>query len=348
LLKKEDKMHIPDGYLSPATAVVMYAASTPFWYRASQKVKTLIAGRLVPRIALFAALSFVIMMFNVPVPGGTTGHAIGAVLAAIVLGPWAAVLAISVALIIQALFFGDGGILTLGANVFNMAIAMPFVGFYLYRLISGNAPLTSTRRVIAAAIAGYVGANVAALLTGVELGLQAALFRDAAGNPLYFPYGIEVSVPMMLFEHLTIAGLAEASITGLVFAWLQRTNPEMLEAGQLESTTRTLQIPRWAWVLLGVLIVLSPLGLLAPGSPWGEWGREELEEIGLGQVPAGFDQWADFWSAPLPDYDIPLLNNPTIAYILSAVFGVVVVIVAIYALMWLVARLTQRGQAQTT
>ena len=112
-------MHIPDGYLSPATAVVMYAASAPFWYRASQKLKTLIAGRLVPRIALFAALSFVIMMFNIPAPGGTSAHSIGAVLAALVIGPWATVLAISVALVIQAFFFGDGGILALGANAFR-------------------------------------------------------------------------------------------------------------------------------------------------------------------------------------------------------------------------------------
>lgn len=339
-------MHIPDGYLSPATAVVMYAASTPFWYRASQKVKTLIAGRLVPRIALFAALSFVIMMFNIPVPGGTTGHAIGAVLAAIVLGPWAAVLAISVALIIQALFFGDGGILALGANVFNMAIAMPFVGWWIYRAISGNAP-TATRKIVAAAIAGYIGANVAALLTGLELGLQAALFRDAAGNPLYFPYGIEVAVPAMLFEHLTIAGLVEAFVTGGVLAWILRTNPEMLAETTAPASSAT-RIPNWAWVLMVALIVLTPLGLLAPGSPWGEWGREELEQLGLGQVPAGFDQWANFWSAPLPDYDIPILNNPTIAYILSAVLGVIIVIVAIYALMWIVARIVHRGQAQTT
>lgn len=339
-------MHIPDGYLSPATAAVMYAASVPFWYRASQKIKTLIAGRLVPRIALFAAVSFVIMMFNIPVPGGTTGHAIGAVLAAIVLGPWAAVLAISVALIIQALFFGDGGILALGANVFNMAIAMPFVGYALYRWISGNAPMTSTRRVIAAAIAGYVGANVAALLTGVELGLQAALFRDAAGRAMYFPYGIEIAVPAMLFEHLTIAGLAEALVTGLVLAWLQRTHPEMLDTTATSSATSS--IPRWVWIGLLILIVLTPIGLLAPGSPWGEWGREELEGLGLGYVPAGFDQWANLWSAPIPDYDIPALENPTLAYILSAVFGVIVVVVAIYALMWLVAWVTRRGQTQPT
>src|SRR5512140_2695034 len=169
-------MHIPDGYLSPVTAAALYAASVPFWYRARQKIKTTLTGRSVPLIALFAALSFVIMMFNVPLPGGTTGHAVGSVLAAIVLGPWAASLAVSVALIIQALFFGDGGILAIGANAFNMAIAMPFVGYAIYRWISGNAPIVSTRRVIAGAIAGYIAINVAALLTGIELGVQPILF----------------------------------------------------------------------------------------------------------------------------------------------------------------------------
>ena len=124
-------MHIPDGYLSHATAAVMYAASVPFWYRASRKIKTMLTGRSVPLIALFAALSFVIMMFNVPLPGGTTGHAVGSVLAAIVLGPWAATLAVSVALIIQALVFGDGGVTAISANCFNIAFAGSFFGYTL-------------------------------------------------------------------------------------------------------------------------------------------------------------------------------------------------------------------------
>src|SRR5512135_3499487 len=148
-------MHIPDGYLSPETAAVLYAASAPFWWRASHKAKRLLRGRSVPLIGLFAAFSFVIMMFNVPLPGGTTGHAVGATLAAIVLGPWAAVLTTSIALLIQALFFGDGGILSLGANVFNMGIALPFVGYYVYRWMAGRAPLTSSRRALAAGVAGY-------------------------------------------------------------------------------------------------------------------------------------------------------------------------------------------------
>jgi cobalt/nickel transport system permease protein len=86
------------------------------------------------------------MMFNIPIPDGTTAHAVGAVIVAIVLGPWAAVIAVSVALLFQALLFGDGGVLTYGANVLNMAIIMPFVGLAVYRLISGSAPLTSPRR----------------------------------------------------------------------------------------------------------------------------------------------------------------------------------------------------------
>ncbi|MBI5653348.1 MAG: cobalt transporter CbiM [Chloroflexi bacterium] len=329
-------MHIPDGYLSPATAAVMYAASAPFWYRASQKIKTVIAGRLVPRIALFAALAFVIMLFNIPAPGGTTAHAIGSVLAALVVGPWASVLAISVALIIQAFFFGDGGILALGANVFNMAIAMPFAGWFVYRALAGNTS-NASRRILAAAIAGYVGANVAALLTGIELGLQAALFRDAAGRALYFPYGIEVAVPAMLLEHLTIAGVVEAFVTGGVLAWILRTNPEMIVESPGASST-VARMPQWAWALIALLVVLTPLGLLTPGSPWGEWGREELANLGLGYIPAGLDQWSNLWRAPIPDYDIPLLENPTIAYIVSALIGAGLVALATFAVLWIVRR----------
>ncbi|MGE5140263.1 MAG: energy-coupling factor ABC transporter permease, partial [Rudaea sp.] len=144
-------MHIPDGYLSPQTAAVMYAATLPFWIRATQKVRRVMAGRTAPLVALFAALAFVIMMFNVPLPGGTTGHAVGSTLAAIVLGPWVSVLAISIALIIQALFFGDGGILAIGANVFNMAVAMSFAGYLVYRALSGHSPSGSRRRVLAGA-----------------------------------------------------------------------------------------------------------------------------------------------------------------------------------------------------
>src|SRR5579871_4024096 len=132
-------MHIPDGYLSPSTCATLAAAATPFWYIALKRVESALHARLFPLISLFAAFSFVVMMFNLPLPGGTTGHAVGMGVAAIVLGPWASILAISVALAIQAVFFGDGGVTALGANCFNMAIAGSLVGYGVYRLIAWGA-----------------------------------------------------------------------------------------------------------------------------------------------------------------------------------------------------------------
>ena len=110
----------------------------PIWTVAAVKVKKTLKTKQVPLMALGAAFSFVIMMFNIPVIGGSTGHAVGATLIAILLGPWAACISVSIALVIQALLFGDGGITAIGANVFNMAVVMPFVGYYLYRLICGD------------------------------------------------------------------------------------------------------------------------------------------------------------------------------------------------------------------
>jgi cobalt/nickel transport system permease protein len=336
-------MHIPDGYLSPETAAVMYIAAAPFWLRATQKVRQLLNSRTVPLIALFAAFSFIIMMFNVPLPGGTTGHAVAATIAAIVLGPWAAVLTGSIALIIQALFFGDGGILTLGANIFNMAIVMSFSGFIVYRWLGGTSPILSRRRMIAGAVAGYLAINAAALLTAIELGIQPLLFHDAAGHPLYFPYGLAVSIPAMLIGHLTIAGAVEAIVTGLILAWLQRSNPQLLEKfGNVGAVNdRTM---RWGWVTMLVLLFLTPIGLLAPGTAWGEWGRAELAQLGLGFIPAGFDRFANLWSAPLAGYNLPILNNPTATYILSALLGVALIVAIFFALNWLLSRLPSNNK----
>ncbi|MCL2423840.1 MAG: energy-coupling factor ABC transporter permease, partial [Micrococcales bacterium] len=104
-------MHVPDGYVSPQTCVVALAATVPFWVVATRKVSDVVKTKDVPLLAMFSALSFLIMMFNIPLPGGTSAHAVGAVVVAIVLGPWAAVVAVSVALALQALVFGDGGVL---------------------------------------------------------------------------------------------------------------------------------------------------------------------------------------------------------------------------------------------
>ena len=225
-------MHIPDGYLGPVTCGVFYAAMLPIWRAASRIVKKTFKAKQVPMLAIGAAFSFVIMMFNVPIPGGTTGHAVGGVLVAILLGPWAACIAITVALVIQALLFGDGGITAIGANCFNMAFVLPFTGYYIYKAISYNASLDSNRRVIAAGISGYVALNIAAGLTGFEFGIQPLLHKTASGQALYCPYGLNVALLAMLGEHLLVFGWVEAIVTALVIKYLQKQAPELLEEGR--------------------------------------------------------------------------------------------------------------------
>jgi len=222
-------MHIPDGYLSPATCGVLGAVMIPIWMAASKAVKKTLRVRQVPFLALGAAFSFVVMMFNVPIPGGSSGHAVGGVLVAILLGPWAACIGVTVALVIQALLFGDGGITTIGANAFNMAFVLPFAGFYVYKFISAESPAGSNRRVIAAGAGAYVGICAAALFAGIEFGLQPLLYHTANGQALYCPYGLNVAVPAMLLGHLAVFGWVEAFVTALVIKYLQRQHSLFFE-----------------------------------------------------------------------------------------------------------------------
>jgi cobalt/nickel transport system permease protein len=222
-------MHIPDGYLGPTTCGFFYVVMLPIWAVASKIVKKTLKAKQVPMLAIGAAFSFVIMMFNVPIPGGSTGHAVGGVLVAILLGPWAACIAITVALVVQALLFGDGGITALGANCFNMAFVLPFAGYYIYKAIGYGAPMNSNRRVVAAGIAGYLALNLAAGLTGFEFGMQLLLHKTAGGQALYCPYGLNVALPAMLGGHLLIFGWVEAIVTALVIKYLQKQAPELLE-----------------------------------------------------------------------------------------------------------------------
>lgn len=218
-------MHIPDGYLGPATCGFFYLVMLPIWAVASKIVKKTLSVKQVPMLAIGAAFSFVIMMFNIPLPGGTTGHAIGGVLLAVLLGPWAACISITVALVIQALLFGDGGITAIGANCFNMAFVLPFTGYYIYKAVSYNAPANSPRRVFAAGLAGYISITLAALLAGIEFGLQPLLHQAANGWSLYCLYELNVTVPVMLVGHLLLFGWIEAVVTALVIKYLQKQPP---------------------------------------------------------------------------------------------------------------------------
>ncbi len=222
-------MHIPDGYLGPQTYGAAYGVMVPLWAMASKIVRRTLQQRQVPFLALGAAFSFVVMMFNIPIPGGSTGHAVGGTIVAILLGPWAALIAISIALVIQAFLFGDGGITAIGANCFNIAFVMPMVGYLVYRLLSRGAKATSRRRWIAAAAAGYIGLNAAAVTTAVMFGLQPLLARGPDGRPLYFPYPLEVALPVMAVQHLLFFGIIEAVLTGLLIIYFQRSDPSLLE-----------------------------------------------------------------------------------------------------------------------
>jgi cobalt/nickel transport system permease protein len=325
-------MHVPDGYLSPVTCGVGYVAATPFWVVASERVRRVIGGRTVPLLAVFSAFTFAIMMFNVPVPGGTTAHAVGATLVAIVLGPWAAVLSTSVALIIQALFFGDGGITAIGVNCFNMAVVLPMSGYFTYRAITGNSDMLSQRRVIAAAIGSYVGISLAALMVGIELGIQPHL-ASTNGIPDYSPYGFGAAIPSMLVAHIFGASFVEASVTALGLAYLQKASPDILlrrqeKKADTEQQARTLSpwIPAGLFVA-GAAIVTFVAGLIAGGGHLDRWAGLDWTTV----------SWSDAGQTVLVSLFVSLLVLPVLYFLLRNVVGAgvrAVVIIVVALMIW--------------
>lgn len=326
-------MHIPDGYLAPQTTIPALGAMVPIWAVAFNKVKKKLNEKRIPTLALCAAFSFIIMMFNVPVAGGSSAHAVGAVFIAILLGPWAAVISVSTALLIQAVVFGDGGIMAFGFNCLNMAVVMPFVGYYLYKLIVGKSKLGSSRGLIGTFIGSYVGINAAAFCAAVEFGVQPLLFKAADGAALYCPYPLSVSVPSMMFAHLLIAGPIDAIITTAAIAYIVKAAPQLFSQEQLglagEPKASFFSRYKAMIIPLVALIVLSPLGLLATGTAWGEYGTEEIKSM-VGYIPKGMAGMADKWNALFPDYSLPALGNGAAGsvggYILSAVVGMVLIV----------------------
>ena len=357
-------MHIPDGYLSPETCAGFGAVMVPFWAAAARRVRRVVRSRYVPLLALGAAYCFLVMMFNVPIPDGTTAHAVGAELVAILLGPWAAVVAVSSALAIQALFFGDGGVLAYGANCFNMALVMPMVGYATYLVLSRKLTLTAPRRALAAGAAAYAGLNAAALCAAVELGVQPTFFHRADGTPLYAPFHLAQSVPAMALAHLTVAGGVELALTAGVIAYLQRANlpllrinhPNVAEGRAAEAPSTgdapAAQRRRWRWTALGlgVMALLTPLGLLAPGTAFGESApsRLDLRKYHLDAVPDGLRRYAGFWHHALFNgYDFAHDRHPAVGYLVSAGVGLIVLAaagVAVYA----ASRVIRRARAART
>jgi len=231
-------MHIPDGYLGPETYGSAWCVMVAIWRYASTKVKRTVRTSEIPFLAMGTVFSFVAMMFMLPLPGGTTGHMNGTTLVAILLGPWAAVIAVSISLIIQAVLFGDGGITAIGANCFNIAFVGAMAGWWIYALIvragtrlgrrrSGAPDATPapplSLRLSAAAAASYLAINLGALLTALELGIQPALYAGTQRGAVYFPFPLKVALPAVMVPHLTAIGALEATVTVLVLTFVQQT-----------------------------------------------------------------------------------------------------------------------------
>lgn len=311
-------MHIPENYLSPSTCAVFDVAMVPIWAHAVRRVRETVPREKMPLVGIAAAFCFLSMMFNIPLPGGTTGHAVCGTLIAVLFGPWTACLAVSIALAIQAVFFGDGGILALGANCFNMAFVLPWVGYGIYRLICSRIE-GSKGELVGAGVGSYLGLNAAALLCAIEFGIQPALFSDASGAALYCPYPLSVSIPAMMLGHLTVAGLAEAGFTVGILAFLRSAAPSFgIEAHEQAGSAAP------AMGLVAALVAACPLGLLATGDAWGEWGLEDLSQM-VGYEPAGLAEGWE-WSAFMPDYTVGALPE-WVGYIVSAVIGVALLVV---------------------
>jgi cobalt/nickel transport system permease protein len=230
--------------------------------------------------------------------------------------------------------FGDGGILSLGANAFNVAFVMPFLGYSVFALVS-RAIKGEKGEVAGLAAGSFVGINAAALCTAIELGLQPLLFTYS-GRPLYCPYPLTVTLPAMLIPHLVIVGAVEALFSVGIFTFIRRVSP-----GTIRGRSGIGLKPLYG--LLIVLIILTPLGLLAAGAAWGEWGAQEIAGVAIEGKPLGFvpEGMLNGWGirAIFPDYSVG--GVPDVAgYLIAAVAGVAVIIIAFK----LLAMLKSRGK----
>lgn len=307
-------MHIPDNYLSPQTDAVMAVAMVPVWVHCIKKVRAALDREHMAFLGICAAFSFLLMMFNVPLPGGTTGHAVGGALIALLLGPEPACIAVSVALALQALLFGDGGILSFGANCFNMAFVLPFTAALVFRALNGRLHDKNWGTAVSAAVSGWVGLCLAALCAAIEFGIQPMLFTNASGAPLYCPFPLSVSIPAMLIPHMLVAGVVEGVASAAIYGFIKKTAPSFIvgpEAvdglleGEGKTAKKTSLIP--TFILVAVLVVATPLGLLATGDAWGEWDAEgaatAVQETGDTSLKASVGLDAPTFADSLPTGD---------------------------------------------
>lgn len=299
-------MHIPDGFLDTKTIVATSALSLLGVSRALVALKTRMSPRKVPLMGLSAAFIFVAQMINFPVAGGTSGHLLGAVLVAVLLGPNEAVLVMSVVLVVQCFLFADGGVLALGANIFNMGILAALGGYAGYRLVA--LLIRSERgKFVAAAFAAWFSTVLAAVCCAGELAWSGTVRWS-------------VAFPAMTGIHILI-GIGEALITTLVLAAIYATRPDLLSLGRAPEDERE------ARPLLGVLVYgsLIIVGLVLFVLPFASRWPDGLEKVAAVFGFSSRSLAAPLVSSPLADYRVPGIGSLSWATALAGIIGAVLV-----------------------
>jgi cobalt/nickel transport system permease protein len=202
-------MHIPDGLISPQTYLPALALALPLWALAGRKLRAGLGDEVLPQLAVFTALAFLLSTLMLPLPGGTSGHAVGVGMLALIFGPWIAFLAYSLVLLLQALVVGAGGITSLPVN----ALAIGFVGAWVTFVL--HAVLRRFGDAVAIGASVWLAVMVSALLLALVLGLQPWIAQAPDGMPRFFPFGPAITVPALLIPHALI-GAGEAALTLLV------------------------------------------------------------------------------------------------------------------------------------
>lgn len=294
-------MHVPDGLLDLKTAGTTAVVSLSALTVALRRLRLGLPRRRVPLMGLAAAFLFTAQMLNFPVAGGTSGHLLGAVLAAVLLGPSAAMVVMTSVLLVQCLLFADGGLLALGANVFNMAVVGVLGGFAVYRAVSRLLP---GRRglLVAAAFASWCSTLLAAICCAAELAWSRVV-----------PWGLVF--PAMVTVHMLIA-LGEAAITTLVIVAILRARPDLVEPTGTSPDARALR-------LVAAFGLAATIGLLLFAIPFASSWPDGLERVAeaLGFGPAA---GARALPAPLAEYRLPGLGSATAATSAAGFVGTLV------------------------
>ena len=290
-------MHIPDGFLEPKVWVSLTAVSAAAVAFASKKVSKNLDEKKVPLMGVIAAFVFAAQMVNFPVGGGTSGHLMGGVLIATIMGPFAALLMISTVLIIQALLFQDGGITALGANIFNMGIVGAGLGYLTFKglnRVTGNLNF-------AVFTASWLSVVTAAGIAAAELSISGVI-------------PISVSLPAMTGVH-AIIGIGEGAITIAALGLISGVSKDVFYGVQTVEVRKVQRRPM-LWILLAVS--MSVAVLLAPFASELPDGLERVAES-LGFLKRGTSKV----TSPLPDYQIPGLRGG-ISTSMAGVVGVLV------------------------